>query len=297
MALARDNGQRVVCVTATRGERGTPDPVAWPPDRLAAERTHELARCLASSGCASTTGWATATATAPWLTGTRRSRGSVRCSTSPPGHRADVRPGRHDRAPGPPDRLGVGRGAVDRAAPRGPAAALRAGRSPGARWGALNQQLGVYQPGYPVAHPGRVAGPRPGPGPGRRRARSGRWPPSRPRRPGWIATLGMRRLRGVGRRGVVRRGGPGRHRDRPAGGHPTRLTFRSIACRATRGRPAARGRADDTDGRHRRGRGRPGRGRPQRRGRRGSASPSRRNRSARLRKVGHWWGQLPVRAK
>ena len=46
MAMARDNGQRVVCVTATRGELGTPDPVAWPPDRLAAERTRELARCL-----------------------------------------------------------------------------------------------------------------------------------------------------------------------------------------------------------------------------------------------------------
>ena len=41
MALARDNGQRVVCVTATRGERGTPDPVAWPPERLAEERTRE----------------------------------------------------------------------------------------------------------------------------------------------------------------------------------------------------------------------------------------------------------------
>src|SRR5688572_15104343 len=50
MALARDNGQRVVCVTATRGERGTPDPVAWPPDRLAAERTRELASCLAVLG-------------------------------------------------------------------------------------------------------------------------------------------------------------------------------------------------------------------------------------------------------
>jgi LmbE family N-acetylglucosaminyl deacetylase len=46
MALARDNGQRVVCVTATRGELGTPDPEAWPPDRLAAERTRELAHCL-----------------------------------------------------------------------------------------------------------------------------------------------------------------------------------------------------------------------------------------------------------
>ena len=50
MALARANGQRVVCVTATRGELGTADPVAWPPDRLAAERTRELAECLAILG-------------------------------------------------------------------------------------------------------------------------------------------------------------------------------------------------------------------------------------------------------
>src|SRR5688572_14761308 len=46
MALARDSGSRVVCVTATRGELGTPDPQTWPPHRLAAERTDELARCL-----------------------------------------------------------------------------------------------------------------------------------------------------------------------------------------------------------------------------------------------------------
>src|SRR5687767_8857139 len=46
MALARDIGSRVVCVTATRGELGTPDPERWPPQRLAAERTVELARCL-----------------------------------------------------------------------------------------------------------------------------------------------------------------------------------------------------------------------------------------------------------
>jgi LmbE family N-acetylglucosaminyl deacetylase len=46
MALARANGQRVVCLTATRGELGTADPVAWPPERLAAERTRELAECL-----------------------------------------------------------------------------------------------------------------------------------------------------------------------------------------------------------------------------------------------------------
>lgn len=46
MALARDAGSRVVCVTATRGELGTPDPEAWPPHLLAARRTEELARCL-----------------------------------------------------------------------------------------------------------------------------------------------------------------------------------------------------------------------------------------------------------
>ena len=46
MAVARDSGARVVCVTATRGERGTPDPVAWPPNRLADARTVELVRCL-----------------------------------------------------------------------------------------------------------------------------------------------------------------------------------------------------------------------------------------------------------
>jgi LmbE family N-acetylglucosaminyl deacetylase len=46
MALAADAGSRVVCVTATRGERGTSDPLRWPPDLLAATRTDELARCL-----------------------------------------------------------------------------------------------------------------------------------------------------------------------------------------------------------------------------------------------------------
>ncbi|GAA4684662.1 hypothetical protein GCM10023215_19430 [Pseudonocardia yuanmonensis] len=50
MALARDNGQRVVCVTATRGERGTADPERWPPDRLAEERADELAHCLGILG-------------------------------------------------------------------------------------------------------------------------------------------------------------------------------------------------------------------------------------------------------
>jgi LmbE family N-acetylglucosaminyl deacetylase len=50
MAAAADAGQRVVCVTATRGELGTSDPKTWPPEKLAAERTRELEACLATLG-------------------------------------------------------------------------------------------------------------------------------------------------------------------------------------------------------------------------------------------------------
>ena len=50
MAAARDAGQRVVCVTATLGERGTDDPHEWPPDRLARVRRHELEASLAVLG-------------------------------------------------------------------------------------------------------------------------------------------------------------------------------------------------------------------------------------------------------
>ena len=50
MALARRAGQRVVCVTATPGEHGTSDPEAWPPARLAALRTTEMAAAMAALG-------------------------------------------------------------------------------------------------------------------------------------------------------------------------------------------------------------------------------------------------------
>jgi LmbE family N-acetylglucosaminyl deacetylase len=50
MALARDAGQRVVCVTATRGEQGTSDPVRWPPGRLGRRREFELCASLAALG-------------------------------------------------------------------------------------------------------------------------------------------------------------------------------------------------------------------------------------------------------
>jgi LmbE family N-acetylglucosaminyl deacetylase len=50
MAAAVDGGSRVVCVTATRGERGAPDPETWRPPGLAAEREAELAASLAVLG-------------------------------------------------------------------------------------------------------------------------------------------------------------------------------------------------------------------------------------------------------
>ena len=46
MADAVRSGRRVVCVTATRGELGTIDPVRWPLEGLAEVRTAEMHRCL-----------------------------------------------------------------------------------------------------------------------------------------------------------------------------------------------------------------------------------------------------------
>jgi LmbE family N-acetylglucosaminyl deacetylase len=50
MAAAVDAGQRVVCVTATRGEAGSLDHVRWPPATLAEVRTRELDQALAILG-------------------------------------------------------------------------------------------------------------------------------------------------------------------------------------------------------------------------------------------------------
>ena len=50
MAVAREIGARVVCVTATRGERGTDDPENWPPHRLAPVREQELERSMSILG-------------------------------------------------------------------------------------------------------------------------------------------------------------------------------------------------------------------------------------------------------
>lgn len=50
LAAAVAAGQRVVVVTATRGEHGTDDPARWPPARLAAERSREIVASLAALG-------------------------------------------------------------------------------------------------------------------------------------------------------------------------------------------------------------------------------------------------------
>jgi LmbE family N-acetylglucosaminyl deacetylase len=46
MARAVDAGDRVVCVTATRGEEGSFDEERWPPAKMAAVREAELLACL-----------------------------------------------------------------------------------------------------------------------------------------------------------------------------------------------------------------------------------------------------------
>ena len=155
MAMARDNGQRVVCVTATRGELGTPDPIAWPPDRLAAERTREMARCLAVLGVHEH----------HWL-----DYRDGECAAAEPDDAVerlcavidDVRPDTvltfgPDGITGHPDHCTVSAwagAAFGRAAP--PSGRLLHAATPeprAARWGELSASLGVYLPGYPVVTP------------------------------------------------------------------------------------------------------------------------------------------------
>jgi LmbE family N-acetylglucosaminyl deacetylase len=50
MAAAVEAGSHVVCITATRGEHGTSDPVRCPPGRLARVRERELRASLAALG-------------------------------------------------------------------------------------------------------------------------------------------------------------------------------------------------------------------------------------------------------
>jgi LmbE family N-acetylglucosaminyl deacetylase len=155
MAMARDRGARVFCVTATRGELGTSDPEAWPPQRLAAERTRELAGSLGILGvvehhwlgyrdgeCAAVP----ASRPVAELCGLIDEIGPDTVVTFGP-----------DGITGHPDHQAVSAwatAAFDRSAAPGARllyAATAARRVP--RWRALNDSLGVYLPGYPVPVP------------------------------------------------------------------------------------------------------------------------------------------------
>ncbi|WP_440073284.1 PIG-L deacetylase family protein [Streptosporangium sp. OZ121] len=155
MAMARDSGSRVVCVTATRGELGTDDPVAWPPHRLAAARTDELARCLDILGVTEH----------HWLDYRDGECAAARASDAI-AQLCDViervRPDTvltfgPDGVTGHPDHRTVSAWATtafDLAAPAGarllyPIAAERRI----SRWSALNDSLGIYPPGYPITAP------------------------------------------------------------------------------------------------------------------------------------------------
>jgi len=155
MALARDAGATVVCVTATHGELGTADPVTWPPDRLAAERTAEMSKCLGILGVTEH----------HWL-----DFRDGDCDTAPANEAVDalsriiaqVDPDTvltfgADGITGHPDHQAVGSwaaAAFDRTAR--PSARLLQAAVPERQvrqWGELNEQLGVYLPGYPVTVP------------------------------------------------------------------------------------------------------------------------------------------------
>ena len=155
MALVRAAGERMVCVTATRGEHGTTDPGAWPPHRLAERRTAELLRCLEILGVEEH----------HWL-----GYADGGCAAVPARDAVDricslveqVRPDTvltfgPDGITGHPDHQTVSAWTTEafrRTAP--PDSRLlyaAAGATRASHWAGLDERLGVYLPGYPVTTP------------------------------------------------------------------------------------------------------------------------------------------------
>jgi LmbE family N-acetylglucosaminyl deacetylase len=155
MAMARDLGSRVVCVTATRGELGTTDPGSWPPDRLAAVRAEELVRSLQILGVTEH----------HWLGYRDGECAAVRTSDAVEllcEVIERVRPDTvltfgPDGITGHPDHRAVSTwatAAFERAAAAG--ARLLYAAVPDhwvARWKEFDDSLGVYLPGYPITTP------------------------------------------------------------------------------------------------------------------------------------------------
>ena len=150
MTLARSHGNRVVVVSATLGEAGTDDPDRWPPWRLARLRRRELAAALdvtgveehhwlgfADGGCADVPAGAGAAAVAAVI-------GAVQPDTI-----VTFGP---DGMTGHPDHRAVSAWTTDAWAADGRRARLwYATVTPDfhARWGEVNDELGVWSPGPP----------------------------------------------------------------------------------------------------------------------------------------------------
>jgi LmbE family N-acetylglucosaminyl deacetylase len=154
MAMARDVGSRVVCVTATPGELGTPDPERWPPERLALERAGELARCLEILGVTEH----------HWLGYPDGELPRVDASEAVAQLCAvieEVRPNTvltfgPDGITGHPDHQTVSAWttkAFDQAAPPGARLLYAAVTDP---WKRLDDRFGIYLPGYPITSADRL---------------------------------------------------------------------------------------------------------------------------------------------
>ena len=154
MATSRAAGSRVVCVTATSGERGTADPQRWPPDRLSAVRAVELARSLEILGVTEHHGLGLPDGGCAGLdpAGPVARIAEVLDEVAPD----TVLTFGPDGITGHPDHRTVSAwtdAAVARAAPRTRLlhAAVPVGHA--RRWAWLHERFGVYEEGYPVAHP------------------------------------------------------------------------------------------------------------------------------------------------
>jgi LmbE family N-acetylglucosaminyl deacetylase len=154
MALARAAGSRVVCVTATSGERGTTDPQRWPPDQLAALRAVELARSLEILGVVEHHGLGLPDGGCADLdpAGPVARIAAVLDEVAPDA----VLTFGPDGITGHPDHRTVSAwtgAAVARAAPRARLLHAAVPADHAERWAWLHERFGVYDEGYPVICP------------------------------------------------------------------------------------------------------------------------------------------------
>ena len=157
MARFRRRGDRVVVVTATRGERGTSDPDAWPPERLAALRERELRASLAAVGVSELRFLDFVDGECTWNDGTDLIAH----------HIADVRPDLivtfgPDGMTGHPDHRAVSRWTTDAWLAGGRDATLWYATLDAdfhRRWGALNEHFGLWadQPAPPCTSVAELA--------------------------------------------------------------------------------------------------------------------------------------------